>query len=117
MRRDPRKYLYDVSVAADRVERFLEDKSFPDYEADELLRAGVERQFEIMGEALSQLSRIAPEIVARIPEYRRIIAFRNILIHACADVDDAIVWGIASGKLPELRGAVAHLLDDSGEAD
>ena len=73
MRRDPRKYLYDVSVAADRVERFLEGKSFPEYEADELLRAGVERQFEIMGEALSQLSRIAPEIVARIPEYRSMI--------------------------------------------
>ncbi|WP_290650862.1 HepT-like ribonuclease domain-containing protein [Aquisalimonas sp.] len=117
MRRDPKKYLYDVSVAADRVQRFLAGKSFPDYDVDELLRAGVERQFEIMGEALNQLSQVAPEIAAKIPEYRRIVAFRNILIHAYADVDNAIVWGIASGKLPKLRRAVAHLLDDSDELD
>lgn len=112
MRREPKKYLYDVSVAADRIGRFLANKSFADYEADELLRAGVERQFEIMGEALNQLSQVAPELAARIPEYRRIIAFRNILIHAYADVDNAIVWGIASGKLPELRDSVIYLLDD-----
>ncbi|WP_371807939.1 HepT-like ribonuclease domain-containing protein [Aquisalimonas sp. 2447] len=42
-------------------------------------------------------------IVARIPEYRRIIAFRNILVHAYADVGDPNVWCIASSKLPELR--------------
>jgi uncharacterized protein with HEPN domain len=45
------------------------------------VRAAVERKFEVVGEALGQLARLDPELAARIPDYRRIIAFRNILIH------------------------------------
>ena len=111
MQRDPRKYLYDVSVAAERVQRFLGGKSLDDYQQDDLLRAGVERQFEIMGEALNPRSRVAPNIADEVPEYRRIVGFRNILIHGYADVDDQLVWGVASGKLPELYRAVTALLE------
>jgi len=111
MPRDPEKYLHDVWLAGSRVQRFLQDKQYEDYLKDELLRAGVERQFEIMGEALNQLAKVSPEMAAAIPEYQRIIAFRNILIHGYADVDDALVWGIVEGKLPGLMNAVHALLN------
>lgn len=117
MPRDPRKYLHDISLAVSRVQRFLHGKRFSDYVEDDLLRSGVERQFEIMGEALSQLARVSPEMAACIPEYQRIIAFRNILIHGYADVDDAVVWGIVEGKLPALAEAVQKLLDEQGARD
>lgn len=55
MRLDARAWLFDVVEAAQRVQRFVDGRTHADYLADELLRAGVERQFEIMGEALSQL--------------------------------------------------------------
>lgn len=77
-RRDPRTYLYDISCAIDRVRRFLDGKRFSDYEQDDLLRSAVERQFEIIGEAVGKLYGDDPSLVEKIPEYRRIIGLRNI---------------------------------------
>jgi uncharacterized protein with HEPN domain len=110
MQRDPNKYLFDIQQAAGLVAEFVRGKSFDDYARDALLRSGVERQFEIIGEALNQLARFHPEIAERIRDYRRIIAFRNVLIHGYADIDDRLVWGIIETRLPELRGDVNSLL-------
>jgi uncharacterized protein with HEPN domain len=58
MRLEAKKYLYDIQQAADLLAEFTGGKSFADYEADAMLRAAVERQFEIVGEALAQLARL-----------------------------------------------------------
>jgi uncharacterized protein with HEPN domain len=89
---DRRKYLWDALAAAELLSQFGEGKSLEDYQADPLLRSAVERQFEIIGEALNQLSKLDPDLAAGIPDLRRIVAFRNILIHGYATVDDALVW-------------------------
>lgn len=81
MRRDPRKYLWDALRAAERLDTFREGKSFADYQSDDLLKSAVERQFEVIGEALNQLSKADLELAAKVPELGRIVAFRNILIH------------------------------------
>jgi len=104
-----------VWEAAERINRFTSDRSFDDDLRDEMLRAAVERQFEIIGEALSQLSKSDPESAKRIPDLARIVAFRNILIHGYATVDDRLVWGVLESQLPALRQAVEALLDDVGE--
>jgi uncharacterized protein with HEPN domain len=78
-----------------------------------LLRSAVERQFEIVGEALAQLRKVDAETAATIPELPRIVAFRNILIHGYATVDDRIVWGVVEGSLPALRAALKKLLGDA----
>lgn len=46
-----------------------------------------------MGEALSQLAKADPDLAERIPEYRRIVALRNLLIHGYANIDERLVWG------------------------
>jgi uncharacterized protein with HEPN domain len=74
------------------------------------VRAAVERQFEIIGEALNQLSKAAPEIVKQIPDSARIIAFRNILVHGYAVLDHSIVWSVVQEHLPELETRVQSLL-------
>ena len=75
-----------------------------------MLRAAVERKFEIIGEALSKLSKVDSAIVSNIGEHARIIAFRNILIHGYAEIDDRLVWDIVENKLPVLRREVDELL-------
>ena len=66
MRPDPRTWLFDMVQAAHRVQRFMHGRTYENYLADELLRAGVERQFEIIGEALSQLRRQHPGIAEHV---------------------------------------------------
>jgi len=110
MRLEAKKYLLDIQVAAERLERFCRGKTFEQYLADELLRSAVERQFSIIGEALSRLDKDSPDVAAVIPDRGRIIAFRNILIHGYAAVDDRIVWGVIENHLASLRKAVAELL-------
>ena len=112
MQLEERKYLFDIQRAADRITRFCENKQFQQYQSDELLRSAVKRQFEIIGEALSRLVRLDPEVTAHIPEHRRIIAFRNILIHGYATVDDQIVWGVIENYLPSLYVSVTAFLND-----
>jgi uncharacterized protein with HEPN domain len=76
-----------------------------------MLRSAVERQFEIIGEVLNQLSKVDPGAAARIPELGRIVAFRNILIHGYAAVDDDLVWQVLVDKLPGLQHPLHELLD------
>jgi uncharacterized protein with HEPN domain len=75
-----------------------------------MLRAAVERQFEIIGEALNQLSKVDPDLASAIPDLARIVAFRNILIHGYATVDDALVWQVLKERLPELHRVMRELL-------
>lgn len=110
MRSEVKKYLYDIAEAAELIDQFTAGKALADYLEDSMLRAAVERQFEIIGEALNQVEKSDPATAARIREHRRIIAFRNILIHRYAYVDDLLVWGIAESKLAMLRRDVATLL-------
>lgn len=107
---EARKYLYDIQQAIDLIDSFCAGKSFADYQQDAMLRSAVERQFEIVGEAISRLAQLTPDLAEKLTEYRRIIAFRNILIHAYATIDDRIVWGVLEGKLPQLRTEVRGLL-------
>jgi uncharacterized protein with HEPN domain len=110
MRRETRKYLGDIAQAAELIAQFTAGKTFDDYMADAMLRAAVERQFEIIGEALVQLTKRDPGAAARIGEHQRIIAFRNVLIHGYNNVDNLLVWGIVESKLDPLRRDVTTML-------
>ncbi|HKZ01128.1 MAG TPA: HepT-like ribonuclease domain-containing protein [Pyrinomonadaceae bacterium] len=112
MRLEANKYLYDIQQASGRVAEFTAGKQFQDYQGNAMLRAAVERQFEIIGEALAQLLKLDEKLAARLSEHRRIIAFRNILIHGYADVDDRLVWDVATTKLSVLRREVDALLSE-----
>ncbi len=110
MRLEIRKYLYDIKQAADLIGEFTAGKQFPNYRDNSMLRAAVERKFEVIGEALSKLTRADSAMASRISEYARIIAFRNILIHGYAEIDDQLVWDIVENKLPVLRREVDEVL-------
>jgi uncharacterized protein with HEPN domain len=111
--REVRKYLYDIAVAAEYIAQFTAGKTYEEYCTDPMLRSAVERQFEIIGEALNQLLRREPDLQRRISNAPLIIAFRNRLIHGYANVSDEVVWGVVEGYLPALSGEVQVLLAEN----
>ena len=96
------KYLFDIVEAGERIMSFVSGKDFDQYQKDILLQSGVERQFEIIGEALNQVVKIEPELSNKISNSSQIISFRNFLIHRYASVSDEVVWGVIDSYLPTL---------------
>jgi uncharacterized protein with HEPN domain len=82
------------------------------YENNQLVQAAVERKFEVIGEALNQLSKLDAAMAAQLPDLPQIVAFRNQLIHGYATVNPSTVWTIAQQSLPGLIKAVQALLGE-----
>ena len=104
-------YLADIQQAAQRIIEVTLDKSFEEFEGDWVVRAAVERQFIIIGEATNVIA-AKDEITAELlGNYPQIIGFRNILAHQYRDVLDRTVWGIIENNLPTLLTEVTTLLE------
>lgn len=112
MQPDSRALLWDAHRAAELIRTFVRGKGWTDYVDDVMLRSAVERQFEIVGGAFNRLARVDPGTAEQIADLPRIVAFRNVLIHGYATIDDAIVWQVAIDRLPHLVDLLADLLDD-----
>lgn len=82
MRPETPALLWDARRASERVLEFVDGRSWDDYQRDVLLRSAVERQFQIVGEALNRLGKVDPDLAGEVPDLRRIVAFRNVLVHA-----------------------------------
>jgi uncharacterized protein with HEPN domain len=117
--RDIRVYLQDVVTAAEAIRTFIAGRSLDDYIADLMLRSAVERQLEILGEALARGLRLDPALQERLPASRGAIDFRNVIAREYDALAAATVWDIARNELPGLAAdAAAELarLTDRGIA-
>jgi len=106
------KLLEDIRDAAAFIRDVANGKSLFDYNADRVLRQAIERNFEIIGEAIKRLAQHDAETAARIDDYRQIIAFRNILVHRYDALDYDAVWRIIHEDLPKLVTEIDGLLGD-----
>jgi uncharacterized protein with HEPN domain len=104
--------LFDMQQAAIGIGLFVDGKTVVDLKSDLMLRLAVERQFEIIGEAMSRLRKLSPDTVARISGYRGIIRFRNVLSHGYDVVNSDTTWQIVQNKLPVPRAEVERLLNE-----
>jgi len=110
MQLESKKILEDIRLAGAHILDFTAGATFDDYIDNKMLRFAVERQFEIIGEALNRLSRIDQDTVSKITRSQRIISFRNILIHGYDIVDNTVVWDVIQQDLPNLEKQVQGLL-------
>jgi uncharacterized protein with HEPN domain len=111
-RRDQRVALSGALEAAEAITRFVDGRSFADYEADPILSAAVERKFEIIGEALSSAVQADPALELRLPEARKAIGFRNVLAHDYEDVAASVVWSTAIEDVPRLTEKLRLLIGE-----
>jgi uncharacterized protein with HEPN domain len=104
-----KKFLYDIQESIASIEKYLGDKrDFKIYLTDKMLRRAVEREFEIIGEAISRIEKIDPTI--NISSKKQIINMRNRVIHGYDKIDNEIIWGTIVRHLPTLKIEIDNLL-------
>lgn len=106
MPRNLELYLWEIERAITDIEAFTRGKTLREYEQDAMLRAAVERKFSVVGEALSQMTKHFPATTDKIVHTRKIVDFRNFLIHGYGQVDDVVVWGVVETMLEPLKAEV-----------
>lgn len=103
MPHDPSKLIEDLRISIGEIHDFCAAKNFSDFESDPMLQRAIEREMEIIGEALKRLLQINEKKVERvIPEFRSIIGLRNIIAHGYDIVDPMIVWDVVKNHIPVL---------------
>lgn len=118
MRPESPAFLWDAREAAMKAASVAQGHARAEYLDDWVLRAAVERQLEILGEAMKNLRLVDSDTADQIPNVHAIIATRNILVHAYGQVDQRRVWEILTEDIPVLLPVLERLLDeaDSGES-
>lgn len=111
MKREIKKYLYDISISIDSIFEYLgNERNFVEYQKNKLLRRGIEREIEIIGEATNRILKIEPEF--NLANARQIVDTRNWVIHGYDKVDDVVIWGIISNHLPKLKKEIDEYLNE-----
>jgi uncharacterized protein with HEPN domain len=106
------KCLYDIKLAIEEIDSFFVhlEKSYDSYKKDILLRRAIERNLEIIGEAMSRILKEDPNY--DIEHARRIIGLRNQIIHGYDSVSDENIWGIVMNHLPNLKVEIDRLIKE-----
>ena len=109
MQPEVKKYLHDVLIAIDEVMSFVSKSEFQDLFSDRMLQAAVEREFEIIGEALNKITKIDKNCLKDVHDVKRIIGLRNIIIHGYDMIDYEILWDAATDKVQQLKEEIQKI--------
>ncbi len=110
MQPEAKQFLFDMRQAGGVILDAVAGRTLDAFRQDVLLRSAVERQFQILGEALVQLVKSHADVAAQIPRHRDIINFRHILVHAYNRINPDVVWALAQADLPALCRELDRLL-------
>ena len=112
MDNDIKAWLYDILNAIMEIESFFNDstKEFAKYQNDIRTKRAVERNVEIIGEALSRILKRDETVL--ISNSRKIVDTRNRIIHGYDSVSDDVIWGIVIRHLPILQTEIQDLLGE-----
>ncbi len=113
MMRDIAAYLCDIIDACDSIASILTGISIEAYVMTREKRSAVEREFIVIGEAVSMLAKFGPDSFRRLSDGRKAIGFRNILTHNYASVDHETVYETALQDVPKLRRECVEILGES----
>ena len=114
MKRDVRTHLEDADKAAEEIADFTSGTDLDEYLGNRMMQKAVERNLEIVGEALVRLRNDSPETAKRIPELKKVIGLRNVLIHKYDKVEPERIWHSILPALHEQRRTYQSLIAELG---
>ncbi len=107
-----RKYLFDINKAINNIDSYIgKEKLYDIYNSNPMLQDAVERNIEIIGEAMSKLLKLVPDI--NITNSRRVVDARNKIIHGYDEIDNTQIWSIIINHLPILKKEISEYLNDN----
>jgi len=103
-------WLFDILNSIEEIESFFENKplNFLEYQQDIKTKRAVERNIEIIGEAVSRILKEKPDF--KIENSRNIVGTRNRIIHSYDNIADDMIWSIVINSLPKLKSEILILL-------
>lgn len=111
-----KKYLSDILRAIELIDQFTANTTnFEDYVRDLKTQSAVERQLGIIGEAVNKFDLLSPKLP--LENARKIVGFRNRLIHTYDAVDSSMIWAILKKHLFPLKVEITRLLNSENELD
>ncbi|CAM2864776.1 DUF86 domain-containing protein [Actinomyces slackii] len=113
MRPETPAHLWDALQAARAAVGFTAGVGYDQFAGDLMRRSAVERQIEILGEALNRIRRADPDVAVRIVVIDQVVGMRNIIVHEYGHVDDRLVWDAVTSRLPGLSALLEQLLDEA----
>jgi uncharacterized protein with HEPN domain len=111
MPHDPLVCVEDALTACELIVQFTLDMGEVEYAADLKTQSAVERQFEIIDEALNRIKGIDPGLLDHIDNWREIIGFRNVIAHGYDVIENEIVWGSVKEDIPVLLAQLKRILN------
>ena len=110
MDRQLKKYLQDIVDSINAVDLHLQgSRNYVIYLDNLTMQRSVEREIEIIGEAMSRILKLYPEI--EITYARKIVNQRNLIIHAYDAINKAMIWNVVVNYLPKLKDEALRLLE------
>jgi len=105
------KWLYDIDFALIEIESYFDgkEKNFLDYKKNIMLKRAVERDLEIIGEAINRILKRDPSFENKIKDAKAIIGIRNQVIHAYDNISDENIWSILINHIPKLKSEISQL--------
>ncbi len=104
------KYLHDIQTSIIAIEDYTRSITLEDYSSERQKKKAVEREFEIIGEALNKLLKHNPSI--SISDIPKIVGLRNYIIHSYDSISDEIIWATIQKSLPTLKQEVEAIIQN-----
>ena len=106
------KWLFDIKISLDEIDTFFknEEKVFIRYKENLMLKRAIERNLEIIGEAVNRILKRDPSFIDKINNAKAIISLRNQVIHSYDNISDENIWSILINHLPKLKSDIENLI-------
>ena len=111
------KWLYDIKLAVEEIDQYFENtnKDFFEYQKNTMLKRAIERDLEIIGEAVNRIIKRDDSFIEKIANAKAIIGLRNQVIHAYDNISDENIWSILINHLPKLMLDIDKLIMENNQ--
>jgi len=105
------KWLYDIRLSIEEIDSYFDtgEKTFESFRQNLQLKRAIERNLEIIGEAVNRI--LLRDTSIEIENARKIVGLRNHIIHSYDNISDETVWAIIINHIPKLKKEIDRLLD------